>query len=258
MNIKVAVHTVTHLPSYTITSKASRILGFVKRNLKHCPRTVKERAYQTLVRPKPEYSSPIWNPQHKTPTKKIEQVQRTAARFVLNKPYNRQNPTSVTTMLQQLNWPTLEDIRKASDLILMFKVVNSLVAVTVNYLPYKLPRYADCIRFITYHCRVNVYQHSFFPRIVIPGTDYQTPLSTFRAWMASNSLSSPYTGCKVLRNCTVYIRRCLLYLTLYIHVLNLSMRLASCKRKSNTLVEISAQRILTRNTIEVEVLPTCS
>ena len=30
-----------------------------------------------------------------------------------------QSPTSVTTMLQQLNWPTLEDRRKASDQILM-------------------------------------------------------------------------------------------------------------------------------------------
>ena len=39
----------------TMTSKASRVLGFVKRNLKHCPRTVNERAYQTLVRPKLEY-----------------------------------------------------------------------------------------------------------------------------------------------------------------------------------------------------------
>ena len=46
----------------TITSKASRVLVFVKRNLKHCPKTVKERAYQSLVRPKLEYSSPIWNP----------------------------------------------------------------------------------------------------------------------------------------------------------------------------------------------------
>ena len=33
----------------TITSKVSRVLGFVKRNLKHCPKTVKERAYQSLV-----------------------------------------------------------------------------------------------------------------------------------------------------------------------------------------------------------------
>ena len=36
----------------SITSKASRFLRFVKRNLRHCPKTVKERAYQTLVRPK--------------------------------------------------------------------------------------------------------------------------------------------------------------------------------------------------------------
>ena len=113
----------------TITSKASRVLGFVKRNLKHCPRTVKERAYQTLVRPKLEYSSPIWNPQQKTQIKQLEQVQRNAARFVLNKPYNYQSPSSVTTMLQQLNWPTLEDRRKAADQILMFKVINNLVAV---------------------------------------------------------------------------------------------------------------------------------
>ena len=150
----------------TITSKASRVLGFVKRNLKHCPRTVKERAYQTLVRPKLEYSSPIWNPQQKTQIKQLEQVQRNAARFVLNKPYNYQNPSSVTTMLQQLNWPTLEDRRKAADQILMFKVINNLVAVPQSYLPQRSPRYVDSVRFITYHCRLNIYQHSFFPPTV--------------------------------------------------------------------------------------------
>ncbi|CAC5423970.1 unnamed protein product [Mytilus coruscus] len=42
--------------------KASRVLGFLKRNLKHCPPSGKERAHNSLVRPKLEYCSTIGNP----------------------------------------------------------------------------------------------------------------------------------------------------------------------------------------------------
>ena len=49
-----------------ITAKASSALGFLKHNLRHCPKQVKERAYHTLVTPKLEYSSTIWNPQQKS------------------------------------------------------------------------------------------------------------------------------------------------------------------------------------------------
>ena len=109
----------------SITSKASRVLGYGKRNLRHCPKVVKERAYQSLVRPKLEYSSTTWDPQHVTQKRQIEQVQRNAARFVSNKPFNYQNPTSVTSMIQQLNWPTLDARRRSYDLVLMYKVVHN-------------------------------------------------------------------------------------------------------------------------------------
>ena len=66
-----------------------------------------------------------------TQIKQIEQVQRNAACFVLNRPLNRQNPTSVKTMLQQQNWPNLEEPPRASNLILMYKVVNSLIELSV-------------------------------------------------------------------------------------------------------------------------------
>ena len=145
-----------------ITSKTSRVLGFVKRSLRHCLTVVKERAYQSLVRPKVEYSPTFWNPQQVTQKRQTEQIQRNAARFVMNKPFNRQNPTNVTSMLQQPNWPTLEDRRRSSDLVLLYKVVNNLVTVPASYQPPRSPRYVDSIRFIIYHCRLNVYQHSFF------------------------------------------------------------------------------------------------
>ena len=81
-----------------ITGKASQTLEFIKRNLNKCPQSVKERAYETLIRLKLEYSSPIWNPTHKQTTqlKQIEQIQRNAARFVANKPFNPYQPDSLS------------------------------------------------------------------------------------------------------------------------------------------------------------------
>ena len=105
-------------------------------------------------------------PPEKTQIKQLEQVQRNAAPFVLNKPYTYQSPSSVTIMFQQLNWPTLEDPREAADQILIYKVINRLVAVLQSYLPQRSPRYVDSVRFITYHCRLNIYQYSFFPHTV--------------------------------------------------------------------------------------------
>ena len=40
----------------SISNKASKVLGMVKRNLWNCPLTVRETAYTALVRPKLEYA----------------------------------------------------------------------------------------------------------------------------------------------------------------------------------------------------------
>ena len=114
------------------------MLGFVKRNLRHCPKVVKERACQSLVSPKLEYSSTAWNPQQVTQKRQNEQVQRNAARFVPIKPFNYKNPTSVTSMTQQLNWPTFEARHRSSDLVFMYKLVHYLFAAPITYHPSKL------------------------------------------------------------------------------------------------------------------------
>ena len=48
------------------------------------PTSVKDRAYQTHVRPRLEYSSSILNPQQQAQIKQIEQVQCNAARLVIS------------------------------------------------------------------------------------------------------------------------------------------------------------------------------
>jgi hypothetical protein len=45
-----------------ICNKANSTIGFLKRNLNIANKSVKERAYQSLMRPSLEYSSAVWDP----------------------------------------------------------------------------------------------------------------------------------------------------------------------------------------------------
>jgi len=83
-----------------VTAKANSTLGFVCRNININNPWVKERAYKTLVRPILEYTSTVRDPHTTTAVKKIESVQRRAARTTLNR-YHR--TSSVGAMITELN-----------------------------------------------------------------------------------------------------------------------------------------------------------
>ena len=83
----------------SISSKASRSLGLIKRNLWNCPRKVRETAYTSIVRPKLEYASASWDPHYKKDISTLERVQRKAARFCLQ---NFNKTASVTDMLSEM------------------------------------------------------------------------------------------------------------------------------------------------------------
>ena len=63
------------------------------------PRSTKEVAYKTLVRPKLEYAAPIWSPHSKLQINQIEKVQRTAAHWTCRR---WRNTSSVGEMLDEL------------------------------------------------------------------------------------------------------------------------------------------------------------
>ena len=102
-----------------ISSKATKTLGFLRRNLAFAPMSTKEVAYKTLVRPKIEYVVPIWSPHSKLQNNQIEKVQRTAARWTCRR---RRNTSSVGVMLDELEWPSLEARRDQSSLFLFHKI----------------------------------------------------------------------------------------------------------------------------------------
>ena len=53
-------------------SKGYQTLGVLRRNLKNCPQKLKSLAYTSILRPKLEYASPVWDPYTDDNIKKLE------------------------------------------------------------------------------------------------------------------------------------------------------------------------------------------
>ena len=108
----------THINN--ITSTANKTLGFVKRNVVAKNKDIKTMAYNSLVRPQVEYASVVWSPYTKDNINKIEKVQRRAARWVTN---DYSSYSSVTDMLSNLGWRSLENRRTDTRLAMFYKIV---------------------------------------------------------------------------------------------------------------------------------------
>ena len=114
-----------------ITTSANRTSGFVKRNVLTKNKDIKTMAYNSLVRPQLEYASAVWSPYTKENKSKIEKVQRRAARWVSN---DYSTYSSVTDMLSNLGWRSLENRRIDARLTMFYKIVYGLVAIPLPYI----------------------------------------------------------------------------------------------------------------------------
>ena len=110
----------------SVSKKANQTLGFLKRNIKVHNKDLKSTAYTTLVWPQLEYASTAWSPHTTTDITKLEAVQRRSARWATR---DYQRTSSVTQMIKDLNWRTLEQQRIDSQLTLMYKITYDLVAI---------------------------------------------------------------------------------------------------------------------------------
>ena len=139
------------------------------RNLKTCPASLKETSYKALVRSILEYSCTVWDPYFRKDVLAIEAVQRRAARFVVGD-YRR--TSSVTDMLNNLGWQSLETRRREARLILMYKVIHGLVAVPhEDHIKLNTTKTRDSAlstqRLYPYAPNLDVFKYSFFPRTIL-------------------------------------------------------------------------------------------
>ena len=91
--------------------------------------------------------------------------QRKAARFVYN---DYSSYSSVTNMLQQLNWESLEHRRIKATIIMFYKIINNIVSVNFSqHLQHLTTRTrGHHLKFLSISARVNSYHHSFLPRAI--------------------------------------------------------------------------------------------
>ena len=170
-----------------VTGKGNKTLGSLRRNFKDCTTQVKAATYTTMVRPSLEYATTVWNPYLQKDTKAVEQVQRRAARYVLND-YSTRTPGSVTGMVNKLQWVSLGARRRNDRLTMLYRIQHGLVDIQPDsYLQQSDRRTRGEHRLYQERIRSETYSYSFFPRTIrdwnMPpsGTTSAPTLEGFRA-----------------------------------------------------------------------------
>ena len=109
----------------TKTASTKQTLGVIRRNLNKCSTHIKAVAYTSLVHPILEYASAAWNPHSQNNIQTLEGIQRQASRFCTNN-YVRE-PGSVTKLLKELGWETLQTRRKSKRITTLYKMEHNII-----------------------------------------------------------------------------------------------------------------------------------
>ena len=123
---------------------------------------VKIKCYLAYICPIIEYATVIWSPYLQTNMYQIEMVQRKATRFVFD---DYSSHSSVTDMLNQLNWQSLE--KRRDDLtLLMFYKINQHEDVPFDHIlqkPFNFTRSLNR-KILRLPSSIDSFKSSFFPR----------------------------------------------------------------------------------------------
>ncbi len=111
----------------------------------------------------------VWSPHTQKDNNKLEKVQRVADRFVKN---DHRRTSSVTAMMADLHWKSLEHHRAYQQLTMFYKINHEIVNISIP--PYIIPvsyrlysiRNSHILKFTQLYCRTDIYAFSFYPRVI--------------------------------------------------------------------------------------------
>ena len=164
--------------------KANSIHAILARNI---PRSCRKMAYTTYIRPIVENASPVWDPHTKRSTNKIAIVQRRCDRYVTG---NFDCTSSLTSLLNCLNWLTLEERRRQYRLAVMYRILHNQVDIHWESFLTKTSsctRGLSCRLFLQF-CKSHVYA-SFFPLALV-----KTEIALLSIQLIHHLLT-PLSGC---------------------------------------------------------------
>jgi Reverse transcriptase (RNA-dependent DNA polymerase)/Endonuclease-reverse transcriptase len=109
-----------------VVAGANKHIGFVYRNLRGTSVKTKDVAYKTLIRPKLEYCSSVWDPYTLEMVNELERVQKLAARRVTGQfrswRVEEENPIAGAKLVNDMGWKELSVRRKTDRLCAMYSV----------------------------------------------------------------------------------------------------------------------------------------
>lgn len=150
-----------------ICNSSFKKLCILRHKLKHTPHYTKMLAYTSLIRPKLEYASIVWDPYTKTNINALEMIQRRAVRFIFSKYRITDSPTS---LMKQHNIQTLQLRRKIHRLKFLYQLKNNSFSLNphayVTPLAARRTRHRHEFSLTPYKTRTNLFKYSFFPRTI--------------------------------------------------------------------------------------------
>ena len=105
-----------------IETKISRALGILKYAKKYVPLATLKEIYKGKVEPNFNYCCSVWGSCGTTRLHKLLKLQNRAARIVTNSPFD----SSAKSLVQDLGWPTIEELIYRETSVMTYKCLNKL------------------------------------------------------------------------------------------------------------------------------------